>query len=83
MTCAFIVNADTKFPTGSSTILPSSNINLSVTISIILCPSGTSISLTWSNAEDTSFADTPENLSFIFFVILFCTIVTYFPDIVK
>jgi len=41
------------------------------------------MSLTCNNADDTSFTETPENLSFIFFVMLFCTIVTYFPAIVK
>ena len=77
------MNEETRFPTGSSTALPSSNINLSVTMSIMLFPSGTSMSLTCNNADDTSFTETPENLSFIFFVMLFCTIVTYFPAIVK
>ena len=42
-----------------------------------------SISFTCNNAEDTSFTETPEYLSFIVFVMLFCTIVTYFPAIVK
>ena len=67
------MNEETRFPTGSSTALPSSNINLSVTMSIMLFPSGTSMSLTCNNADDTSFTETPENLSFIFFVMLFCS----------
>ena len=76
ITCAFKENVDTKFPTGSSTARPSSKTNLSVTISIILFPSGTSISFTCKSADDTSLVDIPAYLSFIVFVTLFCTIVT-------
>ena len=56
--------------------------NFSATISIIVLFSGTSISFACIIADDTSFADIPEYLSYTTFVTLLCTIVTTFPCIV-
>ena len=80
--CAVNVKWPLNFPTGSSTALPSSNINLSGTISISTLSSGISISLTCIIAEATSFTEMPASLSFASFTILFCTIVTCSPGIV-
>ena len=80
--CAFNVNDAQKLPIGSEIVFPSSNMNFSATISIIVLFSGTSISFACIIADDTSFADIPAYLSFTSFVTLFCTIVTSFPCIV-
>jgi len=82
ITCASIVKLALKFPTGSATTVPFSNVILSGTMSINVFPSGISISFTWIIAFCTSLTDIPEYLSFTSFVMLFCTIVTCFPGIV-
>ena len=69
-------------PTGSATIFPLSSIISDGTISIIVFPSGISISLACTIALWTSFNDIPANLSFSSFNMLFWTIVTSFPGIV-
>ena len=82
MICAFKVNSDDKFPTGSLVLVPSFKINSFGTISIIVFPSGTSMSLTCIMACPTSRTEIPAYLSFNSFVTLFCTMVAYFPGMV-
>jgi len=82
ITCPFTVNDELRLPTGSSIILPLSNINWFAIISIKTWFSGISISLTCIIADVTSLVDIPAYLSFASFTILFCTIVTYLPGIV-
>ena len=78
-----MVKLELKLPTGSCTDFPLSKINSSVTISIICFPSGISMSFTCDMPLKTSFVDIPAYLSLASFKTLFCTIVTYFPGIVK
>ena len=80
--CALIVKLELKFPTGSVTTVPLSNITLSGTMSIKVFPSGISISFTCIIAFCTSLIEIPAYLSLASLVMLFCTIVTYFTGIV-
>ena len=80
--CAFNVKFELKFPTGSVTTFPLSSTICDGTMSIIVFPSGISMSLACIIALWTSFNAIPANLSFNSFTMLFWTIVTYFPGIV-